>query len=112
MTTRRDRAPVRSFREPSVRRRSPRPRREAPPDESSIALVAAEAFSLVVRACSTSVAIRTLQRRADASPALLITASTRCGQVEQLDHRIRAQAADLLRRAADDLRRDGADRER
>lgn len=99
-------------REAPVWRRSPRTRPEVPPDESSIALVAAEAFSLVVRACSTSVAIRTLQRRAGGSPALLTEASTRCGQVEQLDHRIRAQAADLLRRAADDLRRDGADRER
>lgn len=96
MTTRRQKAPAR-----------PPRTRLAPLDGSSIALVAAEAFSLVVRACSTSVAIRTLQRRADGSPALLTAASARCGQVEQLDHRVRAQAADLLRRAADDLRGGG-----
>lgn len=72
-------------------------------DESRVALLAAETLSLIVRSCSTSPAVRTLQRMAGRDPGLLRAASARCRQVTALDAQIRRAAADLLLRAAADL---------
>lgn len=74
-----------------------------PVDESRVALLAAETLSLIVRSCSTSPAVRTLQRMAEHDPAVLRAASSRCRRVTALDAQIRRAAADLLLRAAADL---------
>lgn len=88
---------------PSALGRPPGGGEPEPVDESRVALLAAETLSLVVRSCSTSPAVRTLQRMAEHDPAALRAASSRCRRVTALDAQIRRAAADLLLRAAADL---------
>lgn len=84
-----------------------RPRVDRPTQHPEIDLLAAEAVSLIVRACSTRVGVDALTRMADDDPEVLLTAADRCGRIDDLDHRVRQQAAELLRRAAAHLPADG-----
>lgn len=76
-----------------------------PPDET-VALLTAEAFSLVMSACSTRVGMQALQGMAGQQTALLEQAAVRCSRVDELDPRIREHAAQLLRGAASSIRLD------
>lgn len=71
--------------------------------DSRVALLAAEALSLVVRSCSTAPALQLLRRISRADPHLLEAAAVRCRQVDQLDARVRQSAARLLRQTAAEL---------
>lgn len=79
--------------------------RPAADQECTVALLAAEAFSLVTRACSTRAAMRRLAELAGDKPQLLASAARRCADVGALDRRVREHAARLLRRTASQLRR-------
>lgn len=68
--------------------------------DSRVALVAAEALSLVIRSCSTRPAIQALQRLAHARSDVLEAAADRARQVTDLDARIRQAAAALLKATA------------
>lgn len=68
--------------------------------DSRVALLAAEALSLVVRSCSTAPALQLLRRIARADPRLLEAAAVRCRQVDGVDARVRQSAARLLRQTA------------
>lgn len=71
-----------------------------PGQNPQVALLAAEALSLVVRAFSPHQAVRLLADKAEADRGLLIAAARSCRQIDQLSRPLREQAADLLRRAA------------
>lgn len=71
-----------------------------------MALLAAEAVSLVVRACSRRAGMQALGELGGGEPRLLVAAAGRCGQVGALDRRVQIQAARLLDRTARRLRED------
>ncbi len=73
------------------------------PCDTAVARLAAEAFSLVVRACSRTQAVEALQRLAGDDARLLDAARAYCGEVEELDDALCGQAAELLDRAAAQL---------
>lgn len=73
------------------------------PCDTTVARLAAEAFSLVVRACSRTQAVEALQRLAGDDVRLLGAARAYCGEVEELDDALCGQAAELLDRAAAQL---------
>lgn len=75
---------------------------DASHQESLVALLAAEALSLVVRSCSTRIGIRALRDLAEGDAGLLLRASRRCRGVESVDGAVREHAARLLRRAAEE----------
>lgn len=89
-----------------------RPRRRSsgdrpPPQDPEIDLLAAEAVSLTVRACSSRAGVDALTRMADDDPEVLVAAAARCGSIADLGHAVQRQASELLRRAAADVRATG-----
>lgn len=71
--------------------------------DSTVALLAAEAFSLIIRAHSTDQSVRALRRKADDDPMLLRLARDRCDRIQKLDEKLCAQAAQLLDTTANQI---------
>lgn len=78
------------------------PRDGGPRD--TLRVLADESIRLVRASCSTRVGVRALEQIADRDPALLDAAADRCDRVTDLDPRVRQMAAELLRRAAAEIR--------
>lgn len=79
-------------------------RAPADPGEDRVVALAAESVELVVGPCSTRTAARALERMAGGDPTLLDAAAEHCRRTDSVDEAARRIAAQLLERAAAELR--------